>query len=393
MARWLNRTVLSGASVAQNGTSSHTCSFTPASGGNYLLAIVTGSVTCSTPAGWTLVAASVEMAGLYAFAKIASADEDSFATTHNGSNYAIRGIVYEFPAGTSVIGANYAFGLGGGTISSPALSGLEGTYSVFAARSHSLALANGSMSVNPWTLPATKDYEAYVGYAGGTEGVGLSVAYQDDTTGSTFAPNYNMTWENEPNNRGEGIIFALSIPEGPTEPEAPMVNTLRIGSITPSKLYAGSTEATRAYLGTTLVYGSLVEGDGPRLYMTPDSDSYTVGNTIYVTIRADSQAIATNVVQANFTYPTAYLTYDHIDTSMSPYTMTIQEGVFAGEVKIGVGILDGEVSGDQIVAVVAFTATAAGSATLSFTNESAIVERATAEDICQGKTGATYTIA
>ncbi len=303
----------------------------------------------------------------------------------------MRGIVYEFPTGTVAIGANYAFSLGGGTISSPTLSGLTGTYSMVAARSHGLTGANGVIEAT-WAQPSTKDYEVALGAAGGSDGVGLSVAYQDGMTSGSCTASYSMMWDNTGVDRGEGAIFALSIPEGPPEPEPSMVNTLRLGGVAPEKLYLGTAEVTRVYLGTTLVYGRSSQEAVPTLSMTPDGGSYAVGDTIYVTIHADSQSAATNVVQANFTYPTDRLTYQYIDTSMSAYTSSIQEGAFAGEVKIGVGILDGDVSGDQVVAVVAFTATGAGSVELNFTSDSAIVERATAENICGAMTGATYVI-
>ncbi|TAH34086.1 hypothetical protein EYC59_03760 [Candidatus Saccharibacteria bacterium] len=96
MGQWVNRTVLSGSSVDRNGTNSHTCTFTAATSGNFLLAIIAGSVTSTTPSGWTLVQSVVNQAGLYVFSKTVSSDESSFSTTHNGSNWPIEGVVYEF---------------------------------------------------------------------------------------------------------------------------------------------------------------------------------------------------------------------------------------------------------------------------------------------------------
>lgn len=206
---WQNRTVLTGSSVDPNGTNSHTCTFTPASSGNFLVAIVAGSVTCTTPAGWSLLVSAVGYTGLYVFTKIASGSESSFTTIHNDSNYAIRGIVYEFPAGTTVINSNsQANVVGGGAISGPHLAGLTGTYVAFAARSHGLDLPGSTIDVM-WTTPGTEDYEEYVG-AGGEQGIGLSIAYQNGLTDGSFSCEYYMTWDNTANDSGESVVFALS---------------------------------------------------------------------------------------------------------------------------------------------------------------------------------------
>ena len=43
MSSWVNHTVLAGSSINSNGTSSHTCTFTAATAGNLLVAIVGSS--------------------------------------------------------------------------------------------------------------------------------------------------------------------------------------------------------------------------------------------------------------------------------------------------------------------------------------------------------------
>jgi len=205
---WQNRSVLTGSSVDPNGTNSHTCTFTPAANGNFLVAIVAAAVTSSTPAGWNLLVSAVNHTGLYVFTKVASSGESSFTTTHNASNYAIRGIVYEFPVGMTMLGSNSQINVGGGAISGPSVTGLSGTYVTFAARAHGLTLPSGSSEVT-WTTPATKEYEDFVG-SNGNDGIGLSVAYQASVTGSSFSGAYNVTWDNTAIDTGEAVAFALS---------------------------------------------------------------------------------------------------------------------------------------------------------------------------------------
>jgi hypothetical protein len=208
MPAWVARTILSGSSVDPNATNQHTCSFTPATSGNLLVAIVAGAMTSSTPVGWNLAVSSVLHAALYVFTKTATAGEASFVTTHNSSDYALRGIVYEFPAGTSLIGSNSQLVGVGGATTGPTMSELSTPYSVLAARSHGLSLSAGVMSVQ-WTAPGDKDYEAYVG-RGANDGIGLSVAVEDGVTADTFTCSYSSMYENTANEYGESVVFALS---------------------------------------------------------------------------------------------------------------------------------------------------------------------------------------
>lgn len=208
---WLNRTVLTGSSVAQNGTSSHTCAFTPATSGNYLVAIVAGGVTFSTPAGWTELVSAVGNAGLYVFTKTAASAESSFTTTHNGTNYPIRGVVYEFAAGTSALGSNGNPSQPQGVITGPTLSGLSGTYTRFAARSN-LMTSNQSVHECDWTVPSQEDYDAYVPHDGiSREGIQLSIAYDAMQTAASYTANFVSDGSYAPD-AGEAVVFALIVP-------------------------------------------------------------------------------------------------------------------------------------------------------------------------------------
>lgn len=208
---WINRTVLSGSSVNANGTTSHTCSFTPATSGNFLVAIVGGAVTSTTPSGWTLVTSAINNCGLYVFTKTASAGESSFSTTHNGSDYAIQGIVYEFYAGTSAIGSNSATALGSGTQTGPQVTGLSGTYTTFAARTQNDS-SGITASSTVWTTPAIEDYDVLVS-KGANDGVYLTIAYEDSQGGPSFNP--SATLSTNVGTTQEAIAFALSVTTPP----------------------------------------------------------------------------------------------------------------------------------------------------------------------------------
>lgn len=132
---------------------------------------------------------------------------------------------------------------------------------------------------------------------------------------------------------------------------------------------------------------------GATLYLAPATGSYASGATITMTIRMSSGSVGVNAVQANLTYPTAQLQFVSTSTAGSPFTTTIQNSGGSGSVQLGVGILAGSTSGDQLVGTVTFTALNAGSAAVSFAAGSGIAKASDSTDICQQKRGALYTIA
>lgn len=131
---------------------------------------------------------------------------------------------------------------------------------------------------------------------------------------------------------------------------------------------------------------------GGKLYLSPATGSFATGATVTVTIREDSWGTAVNTVQANLSYPPSLLQYESTSTSTSAFTTTIQNEGGTGTVQLGVGILAGSVTGDQIVGVVTFTALTAGSADVLFTAGSGIARESDSADICNQTVGATYTI-
>lgn len=120
----------------RNGTNSHTISFTPAAAGSLLIAVVGGAVTHTmVTSGWTKRLSPVDSTELAVFTKTAGSGESSFQLTHNGSNYPIEYVVYEFPAGSA-----YHSGIGQASSGAyPTLGGLPGVgTTVFAGFSLSL---------------------------------------------------------------------------------------------------------------------------------------------------------------------------------------------------------------------------------------------------------------
>jgi hypothetical protein len=102
--------------------------FTPTSG-RLLVVVAEGSVTSTTPSGWTLPSggSAVNNTGLYVWHRTA-AGSDTFLTTHNASNYPAVFDIYEFATGSTFIGSASATGVDSNGGGGPTLSGLTGTH-------------------------------------------------------------------------------------------------------------------------------------------------------------------------------------------------------------------------------------------------------------------------
>jgi hypothetical protein len=119
----------------------------------------------------------------------------------------------------------------------------------------------------------------------------------------------------------------------------------------------------------------------PTIYLNPATQTIGSNGTVTLDVRENSGTTAVNAVQANFTYPTAQLTFVSIDTTTSAFSVQAENSGTAGQVKIGRGTTT-PVSGDQLIARITFQAnTTGGAATLAFSSGSALVNSTTNQDI------------
>ncbi|TAH34085.1 hypothetical protein EYC59_03755 [Candidatus Saccharibacteria bacterium] len=75
----------------------------------------------------------------------------------------------------------------------PSITGITGTHSTFAVRSVNPGTSNSLAVSCAWTTPSTEDYDALTQGDGSTDGIELSIAYDDNVSGATFTPSSNMT--------------------------------------------------------------------------------------------------------------------------------------------------------------------------------------------------------
>lgn len=128
------------------------------------------------------------------------------------------------------------------------------------------------------------------------------------------------------------------------------------------------------------------------IYLSPAKGSYASGNNFTVKIRENSGGSPVNTVQANLTYPQALLQFVSADTTGSPFTTTVQNTGGSGTVNLGVGLLAGSVTGDQLVGTITFKVLAAGSAAVSFTTGTGVASSISNTNILQVENGGSYTL-
>lgn len=215
---WLNYVAIT---TPANGTTSHTVSpssgtvaagtlFTPTAG-NFLVCVAGGSVTSTTPSGWTLPtsASAVGNTGLYAWTKTA-AGSDSITTTHNGTSYQVGFAFFEYPAGTTFVSCVNATTLSTAT-ANPTLSSLTGRNVVFAVTCGDDHTAAGPISAI-WPSPNIEILDSDID-VGANDGYWLGIAYQNNYTTSSYAPLAAMTG-NIGGSVTDRLTFALALPVG-----------------------------------------------------------------------------------------------------------------------------------------------------------------------------------
>lgn len=297
---WVNRTLIQ---APRNGTTSHTVGFTAATAGNLLVAVVSGGVTSTTPTGWTLPSggSAVGGSGAYVFTKTAAAGESSFTTTHNGSNYPIGVVVYEFAAGTT-FGSVTGAGARGNGDASLTLSGLTGTNHLFAVESGGCGIGSTGTPTYSWSGPAVAvDTDAFTPYSA-TDGYELGVAYAASSTATSFTPVVTQSGLTGGSGSFERIAFAVSA-VAPT----PAAFVQQVGT------------ATATASASTLVF------------TVPAGVSTTAGNTLILAAEAPGSVTFTAADSKGNSYATARRDASGSTLSNGILASTTTTGLVAGD--------------------------------------------------------------
>ncbi len=128
------------------------------------------------------------------------------------------------------------------------------------------------------------------------------------------------------------------------------------------------------------------------LSVIPASSNVALGSTFTVTIRENSGIDTVNAVQADLTYPATKLQFNSIDVTSSAFSVQATNTGGAGTISIARGTST-PVSGDQIVAVVSFTAIGTGAANVAFAASSAVLSSVTNTNLLTITNPGVYTVA
>ena len=146
-------------------------------------------------------------------------------------------------------------------------------------------------------------------------------------------------------------------------------------------------------LGLSSLLALPVQATGSTtLYLSPASSTTNVGSTLSVTVRENSGSTDVNAVEADFSYPSNLLQYASTDFSSSAFEIAASSTGGSGTVSIARGTVNLTLSGDQVIGIVNFNVLAAGSATLSFLNSSAVAATSNSANTIGTMTGGSYTL-
>lgn len=146
-----------------------------------------------------------------------------------------------------------------------------------------------------------------------------------------------------------------------------------------------------AVVGAVMLGASRAASSSMTLYLSPATGTYSVGNTITLSIRENSGSTGLVGVQANLTYPQSQLQFVSINTSTSAFP-TAGPANAGGSGTVAVDMFTATPqTGDQDVANVNFTVLSAGSAQVEFAGTSQVGD-SSGNLSTPTLTGATYTL-
>jgi hypothetical protein len=145
-----------------------------------------------------------------------------------------------------------------------------------------------------------------------------------------------------------------------------------------------------ASIGTYMYVNSRAAGTA-SMSVVPANQTLSSGSTLTLTIQENSNNDAVNAIQADLTYDQTKLKCNSIDTSIGAFAIKVKAECSNGVINIASGSSTA-VSGVQTIAVISMSTIANGTATVNFSNTSAIVRANDTSNVLGILNGASYTI-
>jgi hypothetical protein len=216
---WLNK---SGGVAARNGTTSRTITFstdgdapfTPTNG-SLLVFLCFGGVTHTVSVGgWTEQLSPVNSGELSVFT-VTAASHTTIAITHNGSNYPVNWLAYEFASGSTWTNGTGQSVADVDNQTWPALGSLPGTDQVVIAARGQAQGPTGGPPAGTWSAPWVEDYKQSTAHNGATDGCWMHVGRQINVTATSVTPTSTYSSTNTVNNIQQ-VVFALNVVQAST---------------------------------------------------------------------------------------------------------------------------------------------------------------------------------
>lgn len=152
-----------------------------------------------------------------------------------------------------------------------------------------------------------------------------------------------------------------------------------------------------ALIGVYTIVVTRAAGSG-IVSLTPANNVVNLGETVTVTVMADSQTVPVNAVQADLTYDTTKLDFVSIDAAGSAYGLAVESNGGAGKVSIVRAITTSSttgsltpLTGNQKVATVTFRTKSVGSTAIQVATSSLLLSHAESKNIITDRINSTIT--
>lgn len=125
--------------------------------------------------------------------------------------------------------------------------------------------------------------------------------------------------------------------------------------------------------------------------LTPATKQVSVGETIDVTVSANSNTTQVNAVQADLSFDPAKLEFVSIDAATSGFSIEAEHSSADGKVTVARGSI-ANLSGNQTIAVVRLKALVPGTVAVNVDDTSQLLQSSDSANILTSTTGANYTV-
>lgn len=146
----------------------------------------------------------------------------------------------------------------------------------------------------------------------------------------------------------------------------------------------------------TIISSQTVLAEGATLFLSPSSNSYTIGKTFPILVKVHTGGVAINAGEASLNFPTDLLEVTGLSKSGSIFSLWTNEPTYSntyGTINFGGGILGSNYSGSSgKILTINFRAKKEGQASVNFSNARILAADGKGTNILDNTEGGIYTL-